>query len=132
MALALSLENEDKPDQAIKIYEGVVAKDKRHTPACHRLAILYQKKGDFDAAGKYYQEALKNSPKDAEVQCDYGYYCYLRRDWKTAEASLRKALELSPALARGWVKSETYIPVIPNWGSGSDHRPIVAAFATGN
>ena len=35
---------------------------------------------------------------------------------------------LSPALERDWVKAETYIPTIPNWGVGSDHRPIVAAF----
>ncbi len=31
---------------------------------------------------------------------------------------------LSPALAYNWVKAETYIPTIPNWGIGSDHRPI--------
>jgi endonuclease/exonuclease/phosphatase family metal-dependent hydrolase len=35
---------------------------------------------------------------------------------------------LSPAMARDWVKKETYIPKIPNWGIGSDHRPIVAMF----
>jgi endonuclease/exonuclease/phosphatase family metal-dependent hydrolase len=35
---------------------------------------------------------------------------------------------LSPATARDWVKSETYILRVPNWGVGSDHRPIVAAF----
>ncbi len=35
---------------------------------------------------------------------------------------------LSPAMARDWVKAGTYIPTIPNWGNGSDHRPIVAAF----
>lgn len=35
---------------------------------------------------------------------------------------------LSPAMARAWVKRETYIPTIPNWGIGSDHRPIVATF----
>ena len=32
---------------------------------------------------------------------------------------------LSPAMARDWVKAGTYIPTIPNWGNGSDHRPIV-------
>jgi endonuclease/exonuclease/phosphatase family metal-dependent hydrolase len=37
---------------------------------------------------------------------------------------------LSPAMARGWVKAETYIPTISNWGIGSDHRPIVATFDT--
>jgi endonuclease/exonuclease/phosphatase family metal-dependent hydrolase len=37
---------------------------------------------------------------------------------------------LSPAMACSRVKQETYIPTIPNWGAGSDHRPIVAAFKT--
>ena len=39
---------------------------------------------------------------------------------------------MSPSLARDWVKAETYILVIPNWGVGSDHRPIVATFKTDN
>jgi endonuclease/exonuclease/phosphatase family metal-dependent hydrolase len=37
-------------------------------------------------------------------------------------------LLLSPGLARDWVKEETYVLTIPNWGVGSDHRPLVAAF----
>ncbi|MEI9962158.1 MAG: endonuclease/exonuclease/phosphatase family protein, partial [Limisphaerales bacterium] len=37
---------------------------------------------------------------------------------------------LSPGMAREWVKEETYIPTIPNWGIGSDHRPIIATFKT--
>lgn len=39
---------------------------------------------------------------------------------------------LSPGMAREWVKEETYIPTIPNWGAGSDHRPIVATFNAEN
>jgi endonuclease/exonuclease/phosphatase family metal-dependent hydrolase len=39
---------------------------------------------------------------------------------------------LSPAMARDWVKAETYIPTIPNWGNGSDHRPVVATFEAEN
>ncbi|HXS67696.1 MAG TPA: endonuclease/exonuclease/phosphatase family protein [Candidatus Polarisedimenticolia bacterium] len=35
---------------------------------------------------------------------------------------------LSPGMAREWVKSETYVLAMPNWGVGSDHRPIVAEF----
>ena len=38
---------------------------------------------------------------------------------------------VSPALKKFWLANETYIPVIPNWGIGSDHRPITAAFTTG-
>lgn len=41
-------------------------------------------------------------------------------------------LLLSPGMAREWVKDETYIPTIPNWGIGSDHRPVVAAFEAEN
>ncbi|HZI33575.1 MAG TPA: endonuclease/exonuclease/phosphatase family protein [Candidatus Binatia bacterium] len=37
---------------------------------------------------------------------------------------------LSPAMADDWVKRETYIPRVPNWGVGSDHRPIVTTFTT--
>jgi endonuclease/exonuclease/phosphatase family metal-dependent hydrolase len=39
---------------------------------------------------------------------------------------------LSPAMARDWVTNETYALAIPNWGVGSDHRPIVATFKTEN
>jgi endonuclease/exonuclease/phosphatase family metal-dependent hydrolase len=35
---------------------------------------------------------------------------------------------LSPAMARDWMTNETYALTIPNWGIGSDHRPIVATF----
>jgi len=35
---------------------------------------------------------------------------------------------LSPGMAREWVKSETYALALPNWGVGSDHRPIMAGF----
>jgi endonuclease/exonuclease/phosphatase family metal-dependent hydrolase len=37
---------------------------------------------------------------------------------------------LSPAMAQHWVKKETCVLTMPNWGVGSDHRPIVAAFDT--
>ena len=38
---------------------------------------------------------------------------------------------LSPAMARDWVTNGTYVLTLPNWGVGSDHRPIVAAFEAG-
>jgi endonuclease/exonuclease/phosphatase family metal-dependent hydrolase len=39
---------------------------------------------------------------------------------------------LSPGMAHEWVKKESYVPALPNWGVGSDHRPIVAAFEAGD
>ena len=35
---------------------------------------------------------------------------------------------ISPGLAREWVAGETYVLTLPNWGVGSDHRPLVATF----
>ena len=37
-------------------------------------------------------------------------------------------LLLSPGLAREWNPDDTHILTLPNWGAGSDHRPIVAGF----
>jgi endonuclease/exonuclease/phosphatase family metal-dependent hydrolase len=38
---------------------------------------------------------------------------------------------LSPAMKASWRTDETFIPAVPNWGVGSDHRPIVTGFTTG-
>ncbi len=35
---------------------------------------------------------------------------------------------LSSGMAREWVKEESYVLGLPNWGLASDHRPIVAGF----
>lgn len=37
---------------------------------------------------------------------------------------------ISPALAKSWLPEESYLPKIPNWGVGSDHRPVMVAFDT--
>ena len=37
-------------------------------------------------------------------------------------------LLLSRGMAREWITNETYILRLPNWGIGSDHRPVVATF----
>lgn len=37
-------------------------------------------------------------------------------------------LLLSKGMTREWLSNETFIVKIPNWGTGSDHRPIVATF----
>jgi endonuclease/exonuclease/phosphatase family metal-dependent hydrolase len=35
---------------------------------------------------------------------------------------------LSPGMAHEWIRKETYVLAMPNWGVASDHRPLVAAF----
>jgi endonuclease/exonuclease/phosphatase (EEP) superfamily protein YafD len=33
-------------------------------------------------------------------------------------------------MAHEWIADETYVLSIPDWGVGSDHRPLVATFNT--
>ena len=35
---------------------------------------------------------------------------------------------ISRGLAKEWIPDETYVLALPNWGVGSDHRPLVATF----
>jgi len=35
---------------------------------------------------------------------------------------------LSAGMVRDWVPAETYVLALPDWGLGSDHRPLVAGF----
>lgn len=51
---------------------------------------------------------------------------------KTDEYSRIDYILVSPALKSHWLPEETFIPFIPNWGVGSDHRPVVAGFQTGS
>jgi len=41
-------------------------------------------------------------------------------------------LMVSPGMAREWVKEQTFIPTLANWGLASDHRPLLATFEAEN
>lgn len=75
-----------------------------------------ERNGDNSSADNFYHE-----PRNISWTYFYGRNdTYARIDY----------ILLSPALKQNWVVDETFIPVIPNWGVGSDHRPIVATFTT--
>jgi endonuclease/exonuclease/phosphatase family metal-dependent hydrolase len=62
-----------------------------------------------------------NEPRNAAWTYFYG---------KTDTYTRVDFILLSPAMKRFWKADETYIPKIPDWGIGSDHRPMVAGFST--
>jgi Tfp pilus assembly protein PilF len=103
MAVGRSYESEGKLDDAIAIYADVLKRDSKRVDACHRLAIIYDLKGQPEKSRSYYQQALKLAPKNAELYCDFGYSCYLQRNWAEGEANFRKALELNPEFARAHI-----------------------------
>lgn len=100
MAVARSLEEQGDKAAAIKAYLEVAKKDSRRADAYHRLALLHDAKGDHESARSFYQIALKKDPKNAELRCDFGYSCYLQRNWKEAEPQLRRAIAINGDCAR--------------------------------
>jgi endonuclease/exonuclease/phosphatase family metal-dependent hydrolase len=77
-----------------------------------------ERNGDDPSADNFYHE-----PRNISWTYFYGKNdTYSRIDY----------ILLSPAMKSNWLANETYLPVIPNWGIGSDHRPVVASFTTGS
>ena len=100
LAMAQSYERQGQTEQAMKLYRNIIEDDKRCVEACHRLAVLHNKKGDCQSSEKFYRQALKIQPDNAAILCDLGYSYYLQRRWKEGEECLRRAVELDPALSR--------------------------------
>jgi Tfp pilus assembly protein PilF len=80
---------------AILLYE----KARKLNPKCQvsrKLAVLYDRQGDFQKAQEEYLKALKKTPKDADLLNDMGYGYYSRGRWAEAEKYLRQALTVKP------------------------------------
>ena len=70
-----------------------IAEDPGYAPGQTVLAVLYEKLGEDELAGKHYQKAYEADPKDGDVNNNYG--TYLCRKGKTSEARIHfeKALK---------------------------------------
>jgi endonuclease/exonuclease/phosphatase family metal-dependent hydrolase len=63
------------------------------------------------------------NPRFSPMNVTWTYYYGVQDTYSRIDYIL-----LSPGMAREWIKSETYVLAAPNWGVGSDHRPVVAGF----
>ncbi len=68
-------------------------------------------------------DAPNSNPRFSPMNVTWTYYYGIEDSYARIDYIL-----LSPGMAREWVKNETYVLALPNWGVGSDHRPIVATF----
>ena len=62
----------------------------------HALAVLYDRQGEWTAASREYRRALEESPQNAALMNDYGYFLYCQGDYTQSEASFRQALAEQP------------------------------------
>jgi Tfp pilus assembly protein PilF len=69
----------------------------------HRLAVLYDRAGEFARAEAEFQRALAERPGDAGLLNDLGYCYYNQGNWAEAERHFRLALEVKADHPRAWV-----------------------------
>jgi Flp pilus assembly protein TadD len=88
---------------AVHLFEKARTTDPAHAKiASRRLAVLYDKAGEFQKATAEYEALLRANPKDADLLTDIGYSYYCRGDWTNAEVYLAKAVQLDPAHKKAW------------------------------
>lgn len=101
---AQELEKNEQTEDAIRLYEKARTQDAGVAKAAgRRLAVLYDKAGDFSKSAAEYEALVKATPKDADVLNDYGYSHYCRGDWASAEGVLLRAVQADPNHKRAWV-----------------------------
>lgn len=100
IALGRTLEDEGKFEEARPAYVAALKKDPKRADAEVRLAILDDYRGEPTNADQHFERALKLEPRNPDILCDRGYSFYLRRNWSSAEGSLREALTIDPRHAR--------------------------------
>lgn len=72
--------------------------DPEYGPALYNLAIIKTADGDDAGAILLYQRAGTANPTDANTQLNLGLLLYKTGDTAGADAALRKAIALNPAL----------------------------------
>jgi Tfp pilus assembly protein PilF len=91
LAMAGTLENTGQELEAIRLYEQARLTDPARV--AHRLALLYDRVGQFDKAEREFEQALKQAPSDAELLTDLGVSLLQRGKLADAERNLRSAIQ---------------------------------------
>lgn len=102
LATARQLEEKNRPHDAIVQYERARSHQPNRPGLAHRLAVLYDRMGDTEAALKEYQIALRETPSNPDLLNDLGYFHFQRQQFADAEANFRKAVEQDPDHQRAW------------------------------
>lgn len=99
MERARVLTESGRADEALFVYSQVLATEPQ-ADAHHEMAIIHDKRGNFTESASHYDEALKLTPKNADLLCDRGYSYFLQGDFEQADRYLSMALNQQPGLPR--------------------------------
>lgn len=91
-----------QPAKAIEEYRIALRHEPRFAKAAACIAVLSASQGRFEEAERYFLEALRISPDDAEMRFNLGYVCDKQRKYEEAIAAFAEALRLKPKIDRAW------------------------------
>ncbi len=102
-SLGLEYMNRGQLEVALGKLKKAVVDDPGYAPGHTVLAVLYERIGELELAGKHYQSAYKADPANGDVNNNYGVYLCKTKNANSATRHFLKALEdpfyRSPAVA---------------------------------
>jgi len=102
-SLGLEYMNRGQYEVAMGKLKKAIREDSDYAPAQTVLAVLYERIGERELAGKHYKLAYEAAPRDGDVNNNYGVYLCKNGNEKKAIEHFQKALEdpfyTTPAIA---------------------------------
>lgn len=89
-SLGLEYMNRGQYEVALGKLKKAVREDPTYAPGQTVIAVLYERIGEQDLAGKHYKKAYEADPKDGDVNNNYGVYlCQTNKESQAIEHFLR-------------------------------------------
>ena len=116
MAIGAKLEEENKPQDALAIYEKITQIEFKYSPAHNAAASVLYQLGDRDNAIKHLKAAVKIKPNDYNAWFGLGTILEQNGDLEGAKHAYEQALYLNPYMdgaKRGLFKIEAQTKGLP-------------------
>ena len=88
---------EKRADEAVAVFEWVVAKEPKRGYAMSRLGTIARDRGQADKAVAWFKRAIEVDPMSAEHYWNLAHlYYFERKDYAACEENLKEAMKLAP------------------------------------
>ena len=99
---ALRLQTEGKYDEAIPIWEKVIAENPQDHVAPYNLALIYNERGDLVRARSLYEQSLLINPKNADAHTNLALVLLAQKELDSGLSHAKLATELAPQYPHFW------------------------------